>query len=91
MKVKRESELLSRVRLSATPWTAAYQAPPCMGFSRQEYWDGVPLPSPDGILPAIKTNEILSFATWIDLEGIRLGEISQRKTNIIYFHLCMDS
>ena len=37
---------LSRVRLSATPWTAAYQAPPSMGFSRQEYWSGVPLPSP---------------------------------------------
>ena len=37
--------LLSRVRLLATPWTAAYQAPPSMGFSRQEYWSGVPLPS----------------------------------------------
>ena len=37
---------LSRVRLSATPWTAAYQGPPSMGFSRQEYWSGVPLPSP---------------------------------------------
>ena len=38
--------LLSRVRRLATPWTAAYQAPPSMGFSRQEYWSGVPLPSP---------------------------------------------
>ena len=37
---------LSRVPLFATPWTAAYQAPPSMGFSRQEYWSGVPLPSP---------------------------------------------
>ena len=37
---------LSRVRLFTTPWTAAYQAPPSMGFSRQEYWSGVPLPSP---------------------------------------------
>ena len=36
----------SRVRLLATPWTAAYQAPPSMGFSRQECWSGVPLPSP---------------------------------------------
>ena len=36
---------LSRVRLLATPWTAVYQAPPSMGFSRQEYWSGVPLPS----------------------------------------------
>ena len=40
--------LLSRfscVRLCVTPWTAAHQAPPSMGFSRQEYWSGVPLPS----------------------------------------------
>ena len=43
MKVKVKS--LSRVRLLATPWTAAYQAPLSMGFSRQEYWSGVPLPS----------------------------------------------
>ena len=42
MKVK----LLSRVWLFATPWTAAYQAPPSMGFARQEYWSGLPLPSP---------------------------------------------
>ena len=37
---------LSHVWLLATPWTAAYQAPPPMGFSRQKYWSGVPLPSP---------------------------------------------
>ena len=37
---------LSRVQLLATPWTAAHQAPPSMGLSRQEYWSGVPLPSP---------------------------------------------
>ena len=42
MKVKSESE----VAQSATPWTAAFQAPPSMGFSRQEYWSRVPLPSP---------------------------------------------
>ena len=43
-KVKVKS--LSRARLFATPWTAAHQAPPSMGFSRQEYWSGLPLPSP---------------------------------------------
>ena len=43
-KVKVKS--LSCVRLLATPWTTAYQAPPSTGFSRQEYWSGVPLPSP---------------------------------------------
>ena len=47
-KVKVKS--LSCVRLLATPWTAAHQAPPSMGFSRQEYWSGVPLPPPDGHL-----------------------------------------
>ena len=45
-KGKVKVKLLSRVRLSATPWTAAYQAPPSMGFSRKEYWSGLPLPSP---------------------------------------------
>ena len=43
-KVKVKS--LSRVQPSEIPWTAAYQAPPSMGFSRQQYWSGVPLPSP---------------------------------------------
>ena len=41
---------LSHVRLFATPWTVAHQAPPSMGFSRQEYWSGLPFPSP-GYLP----------------------------------------
>ena len=36
----------SRVRLCATPWTAAHQAPPSLGFSRQEHWSGLPFPSP---------------------------------------------
>ena len=44
-KWKMKVKLLSHVQLLATPWTAAYQAPPSMGFSRQEYWSGVPLPS----------------------------------------------
>ena len=48
MKVKVKS--LSRVRLFATPWTVAHQAPPSMGFSRQEYWSGLPVPS-SGDLP----------------------------------------
>ena len=44
MKVKVKS--LSRVQLFATPWTVAYQAPQFMEFSRQEYWSGLPFPSP---------------------------------------------
>ena len=59
MKVKS----LSRVRLVATPWTAAYQAPLSMGFSRQEYWSGVPLPS----LPSTEYSEFISFRIdWFD-------------------------
>ena len=47
MKVKSESEVVQSCRLFATTQTAAYQAPLSMGFSRQEYWSGVPLPSPE--------------------------------------------
>ena len=56
--VKRERKkvkLFSRVWLFATPWTIAYQAPLSMGFSRQEYWSGLPLPSP-GDLPTQGSN-----------------------------------
>ena len=50
MKVKEKVKSLSHVRLFATPWTVARQAPPSMGFSRQEYWSGLPFLSP-GDLP----------------------------------------
>ena len=61
-------KLLSRVWLLETPWTVAYQAPPSMGFSRQEYWSGLPFPSPGDLLnpgielgsPASKTH----FTIW---------------------------
>ena len=46
MKVKSESEVAQSCLTLSDPWTVAYQAPPSMGFSRQEYWSGVPLPSP---------------------------------------------
>ena len=44
---------LSRVQLFKTPWTLAYQAPPSMGFSRQEYWSGLPFPSPNKTKPKV--------------------------------------
>ena len=47
---KRRQKSLSRVRLFAIPWTVAHQAPQSMGFSRHEYWSGLPFPSP-GDLP----------------------------------------
>ena len=54
-------KLLSRVQLLATPWTAAHQAPPSMGFSRQEYWSGLAC-SPPGDLPHLGT-EPVSFTS----------------------------
>ena len=48
--IRSEVKSLRRVRLLVTPWTAADQVPPSLGFSRQEYWSGVPLPPPNGIL-----------------------------------------
>ena len=59
-KVKVKS--LSLVWLLATPWTAAYQAPPSVGFSRQEYWSGVPSPSPSG---SLTFTEFLSVSLYI--------------------------
>ena len=52
---------LSRVQLLATPWTAALQAPPPLGFSRQEYWSGVPLPSLWGKLLRVELGAILNL------------------------------
>ena len=60
MKVKSEVKLFSRVRLLATPWTAAHQAPPSMGFSRQEYWSGVPFPSPSIVNRSDQIKTLLS-------------------------------
>ena len=68
MKVKS----LSRVRLLATPGTAAYQAPFPMGFSRQEYWSGVPLPSPIQSY----TWELESFL-WSQEEAVSLQSLQE--------------
>ena len=67
-KVKGKS--LSRVRLLATPWTAAYQAPPSMGFSRQEYWSGVPLPSPHRLKVAPYSEEGEQFYVGISRKTV---------------------
>ena len=73
-KVKVKS--LSRVRLLATPWTAAYQAPLPMGFSRQEYWSGVPLPSPSYCIGECKytaipsSQKILLDSNWSEHSNI---------------------
>ena len=66
-KVKVKS--LSRVRLLATPWTAAFQAPPSMGFSRQEHWSGVPL---QGIWLRSHLNGLVVFPTFFNF-GLNLA------------------
>ena len=75
-KVKVKS--LSRVRLFATPWTVAYQAPLSMGFSRQECWSGLPLPSPEDLPnPGIKpwSPTLQEDALTSELPGLELGAI----------------
>ena len=59
MKVKSEREVVQSCPTLRTPWTAAHQAPPSMGFCRQEYWSGVPLPSPKYILCYTKRHDIV--------------------------------
>ena len=54
-RLRKKVKLLSRVWLFATPWTITHQVPPSMEFSRQEYWSGLPFPSPGDLLdPGIK-------------------------------------
>ena len=82
------------VPLLATSWTAAYQAPPSTGFSRQEYGSGVPLPSPQlEHYSLTKKKKASPFAaTWMDLGGIMLSKIHRwRKTNTLRDHLHVES
>ena len=70
--VKVKVKLLSRVRLFATPWTAAYQAPLSMGFSRQEYWSGVPLPSLFTLIKRLFSSSSLSAIRVVSSAYVRL-------------------
>ena len=69
MKVKIEGEVAQSSLTFVTPWTAAYQAPPSIGFSRQEYWSGVPLPSPEEISSVSHSVVFLYFFALISEEG----------------------
>ena len=71
-KVKVKS--LSHVWLLVTPWTAAYQAPPSMRFSRQEYWSGVPLPSPM-TTQQMQKKPLTKFSTHLWLKCFKNGHI----------------
>ena len=64
LKWKLEVKLLSCVQLLATPWTAVHQAPPPMGFSRQEYWSWVPLPSPAKFIYFLPFAKIRGISVW---------------------------
>ena len=96
MKVKSESEV-------AQSWTAAHQTSQSMGFSRQELWSGVPLPSLKAWCSHKYTKKKMEDVVhtynghtkewnnsigskWMDLQNIKLSEISQRKTNSIWCH-----
>ena len=63
MKVKSQSEVAQSSLTLSDPMTVAHQAPPSMGFSRQEYWSGVPLPSPKGSLVGSKLKNIEATRT----------------------------
>ena len=85
-KVKVKS--LSCVRLLVTPWTAAYQAPPSMGFSRQEYWSGVPLPSPVVALSQLKNVYLSIQFIFKLLIGKELLWFQKRAIYVTIFYSC---
>ena len=75
LKVKVKVKSLSCVRLFATPWTVAYQASPSMGFSRQEYWSGLPFPSPGDLPdPGIKPGSLTLEADSLTSEPPIIGK-----------------
>ena len=74
---------LSRVRLSAAPWTVAHQAPLSVGFSRKEHWSGLPFPSPADLpdpgiepgSPALQADALLSEPPGKPQEGVRKDQL----------------
>ena len=96
-KWKVKVKLLCCAQLLATPWTAAYQAPPSMGFSRQEYWSGVPLPSPNGF---IFNTKYMIYVTMAPKEAGMLNKLSWSNItwkldadctkNLLSFIFCMN-
>ena len=87
-KWKVKVKLLSCVRLLATPWTTAYQAPPSMGFPRQEYWSGVPLPFLNGML--LSHNKEWTNSIYSNIEGLEIIILStSQKEKDKYNYHCM--
>ena len=84
MKVKS----LKRDQFFATPWTVTYQAPPSMGFFRQEYWSGLPFPSPEDVPnPGIEPGLKYSKRQLKQLKGVIFGkwEWREKETRELYF------
>ena len=87
MLIKSEVKLLSCVRLFVTPWTVAHQAPPYMGFSRQEYWSGLLFPSPGDLpypgieprSPTLQADALTSEAPGKPLSSLRLSKAHEKE------------
>ena len=79
-----KGKLLSRVWLLATPWSAAHQVPPSMGFSRQEYWSGVPSPSLNHVATEV---EITGLLKWMGLYKA-LGVAPNFRSHKIWVSIC---
>ena len=89
-KWKVKVKLLSRVWLLVTPWTAAYQAPPSMGFSGQQYWSGMPLPSPKMEAKFIVKNKTKQNKTGCTVD--RTSAVNRKilvKDWFIFYHVSM--
>ena len=92
MKMKSESEVAQSCPTLRTPWTAAYQAPPSMGFSGEEYWSGVPLPSsvldPRNII--INNPRLCSYEAYILFGAQERKERRERREGISNKHVPSD-
>ena len=80
---KEKVKSLSCVWLLATPWTAAHQAPLSMGFSRQEYWSRVPLPSPRVLADPHKKYTFQAEENYYQMEGLRNKKWKTKKRKIL--------
>ena len=79
-------KLLSHAPLFATPWTVAYQVPPSMGFSRQEYWSGLPLPSPGGSSQPRDWTQVSCIASRF-FTSWAIREVLQEDTQMLHRHM----
>ena len=84
MIVKSESEVTQLSPTLSNSWTAAYQAPPSMGFSRQEYWSGLPLPSPTE--RHLLTNDEMMYYQLKRFVQLSVPETKKKKITVKTFH-----